>query len=170
MELPMFELAVVGAKDSGKTTVIEKLANYLIGKGYQVATIKHTSHFHRFDTPGKDSYRHRQAGAKLTIVMSEEEVAVFAQPDSLNIGKLQDICGRYFDAWLVEGDMRSDRPKILITRYMDDLPRQLPGNIVATMGPKRINDVPMHFDDGDYNGLGFYIVNTMLEQKTEAHK
>jgi len=166
----MVELAVVGAKNSGKTTVIEKLVNYLIDKGFRIATIKHTSHYHRFDAPGKDSYRHRQAGAKLTIATSGEEVAIYAQPNMLDIRQLQDISRRHIDIWLIEGDMQSDCPKILITRQMNDLPRTWPEGIVATIGPQRISDVPTHFEEYDYDGLGSFVINTMLEKKTEIHK
>ena len=58
----MVELGIVGARNSGKTTVVEKLIHYLTENGVRVASVKHTSHAHRFDTPGKDSHRHREAG------------------------------------------------------------------------------------------------------------
>ena len=170
MESSLIELAVVGAKNSGKTVVIENLVNYLINKGFRIATIKHTSHSHRFDTPGKDSYRHRQAGARLTIAISEEEVAIFAQPNVLDIRQLKDISRGQIDAWLIEGDLRSDRPKILVTRQMKELPGKLPIGFVATIGPQRLSDVPVHFEESDYDGLGSFIINTVLEKKTEVQK
>jgi len=170
MELSMVELAIVGSKNSGKTTVIEKLVDYLSGKGFQVATIKHTSHYHRFDTPGKDSYRHRQAGARLTIAMSQEEVAVFAEPNVLDIKQFQNICRNQIDVWLIEGDLRSDRPKILVTRQMKELPGKLPGGIIASIGSQRLSDIPAHFEENDYDGLGNLILNIILEKKTEMHK
>jgi molybdopterin-guanine dinucleotide biosynthesis protein B len=170
MELPMVELSVVGAKNSGKTTVIENLVNYLINKGFRVATIKHTSHSHRFDTPGKDSFRHRQAGARLTVAISKEETAIFAQPNILDIQKLQDISCESIDVWLIEGGMLSNRPKILITRQMDDLSETLPEGIVATIGPRRIKEAPVHYEEYDYDGLGSFVINTLLEKKTEIQR
>ena len=161
----MIELAIVGSKKSGKTTVIEKLIRFLVDKGYRVATIKHTSHRHQFDTPGKDSHRHRQAGAELTIARSGEEIGIFAQPDSLDIGQIQDASSHLIDIWLIEGDRRANRPKILITRQPEELLKDMPGNIVATIGPEPIDGIPAHFETGDYQGLGSFVIDTMLGEK-----
>ena len=64
--------AIVGHQGSGKTTLIERLIPALHGRRLTVSTIKHTHH-HRIelDTPGKDSYRHRIAGASEVIVASD---------------------------------------------------------------------------------------------------
>jgi len=166
----MVELAVVGAKKSGKTTVIEGLISYLIGEGYRVATIKHSSHLHRFDTHGKDSYRHRQAGARLTIAMSNEEVAIFAQSGLLDVHQLQHMIRQQIDIWIIEGDRRADRPKVLVTRNMKELLDVKPENIIATIGPERLGEVPTHFDERDYNGLGSFVCGAMLDKKTEIHE
>lgn len=163
----MVEVGIVGAKNSGKTTVIEGLIGYLVGEGYRVATVKHTSHSHRFDTPGKDSYRHRQAGARLTVAMSNEEVAVFAQPEAFDIRHMQNITSRHIDLWLIEGDRYAERPKILVTRQLEELSDAQPGNIVATIGPERLDGVPVHFDMEDYRGLASFVITTMLGKKTE---
>ncbi|UCD94390.1 MAG: molybdopterin-guanine dinucleotide biosynthesis protein B [Candidatus Zixiibacteriota bacterium] len=166
----MVELAVVGAKKSGKTEVIEGLVSYLVGRGCRVATVKHTSHSHRFDTRGKDSYRHRQAGAGLTIAVSGEEVAIFARPDMLDTRQLQDMIGRQIDIWLIEGDRRAGRPKVMVTRHLKEWSGGLPENIVATIGPERLADVTVHFDAGDYDGLGAFVSGTMLDKKMEIEK
>lgn len=162
----MVNIAVVGAKKSGKTAVIEGLIGYLDSKGYRVASIKHTSHRHRFDTPGKDSYRHRQAGAGMTIAMSDEEVAVFARPDLLDTRQIQLVTDEKFDIWLIEGDRRSDHPKILVTQHLKEFPEAMPENIVATIGPERIGGVPAHFETEDYDGLGSFVISTMLDKKS----
>ena len=54
---------VVGHSGSGKTTLVEKLLHELSGRGLRVATIKHAHHKVVLDTPGKDSFRYKQAGA-----------------------------------------------------------------------------------------------------------
>ncbi len=166
----MVELAVVGAKNSGKTTVIEGLVEYLVGEGYRVATIKHTSHSHRFDKPGKDTYRHRQAGAMLTVAVSKGETAIFAEPDSIDIRQIQNITCQPVDILLIEGDRNADRPKILVTRQMGELSDELPGNIVATIGPERLDNVPTHFEGEDYRGLGSFVINSMTEKKMEIQE
>jgi molybdopterin-guanine dinucleotide biosynthesis protein B len=163
----MVELAVVGAKNSGKTTVIEGLVGYLVANGYRVAAVKHTSHSHRFDTPGKDTFRHREAGAVLTVARSEGETAVFAQPNILDIRQLQDMIDDHVDIWLIEGDRQADRPKILVTRGLDESSEGVPTNIIATIGPKRLAGVPTHFEPGDYGGLGSFVIEAMAKKKAE---
>ncbi len=164
----MVNLAIIGAKNSGKTTVLETLVSYLNKNGYRVATIKHTSHRHRFDTPGKDSYRHRTAGAGLTIAQSQTEIAVFSKPDLLDVRRVQDLTGNQFDIWLIEGDHQSGHPKVLVTRHLEQFPEGWPENIVATIGPERIETSLAHFEDTDYNGLGNFVISTMLEHKPET--
>lgn len=166
----MAELAIVGAKNSGKTTIIEGLVDCLVGEGYRVATIKHTSHSHRFDTPGKDSYRHRQAGARLTVTVSNEEIAIFAQPDVVDIRQVQYMTRQQIDLWLIEGDRYAERPKVLVTRKVKELSGALPENIVATIGPERFGEVPVHFEAEDYGGLGSFVRGTILGEKTEIRE
>lgn len=166
----MVEIAVVGAKNSGKTTVIEGLVSYLVDKGYRVATMKHTSHSHRFDTQGKDSYRHREAGAGITVAVSGEEIAIFAQPDLLDTRQLQHMTEKQFDIWIIEGDRRADRPKILVTRLLKELSDTPIENIVATIGPERFGEVPAHFEAGDHGGLGSFVSSTILEKKAEIQE
>ena len=66
-------LSVVGRSNSGKTTLLEKLIRELARRGRHVGTIKH--HFHgpvTVDVPGKDSWRHREAGARAVALVSPE--------------------------------------------------------------------------------------------------
>jgi molybdopterin-guanine dinucleotide biosynthesis protein B len=158
----MVELGIVGAKNSGKTTVIEQLVHNLLENGVRIATVKHTSHSHRFDTPGKDSHRHREAGAALTVALSEAEVAVFARPDTLEWARMRELISPQFDICLVEGDRRSDRAKVLVTRSLADLAESLPSNIIATIGPERVDGVATHFDSNDVAGLGSFVIDTVL--------
>lgn len=166
----MVELSVVGARNSGKTAVVEGLVGYLASRGLRVATVKHTSHSHCFDTPGKDSHRHRRAGAGLTIAVSDQEVAVFARPDWLDTRQLQDIVGQQIDVWLIEGDRRANRPKVMVTRHLKEWLGELPENIVATIGPERLGDAPTHFDTDDYDGLADFVSSAILNKKTEIEK
>ncbi|MBI4721237.1 MAG: molybdopterin-guanine dinucleotide biosynthesis protein B [Chitinivibrionia bacterium] len=161
----MVILGVVGAKNSGKTTVMEELIGRLKNTGLRVATVKHTSHRHRFDTAGKDSYRHRHAGAGLTIAVSREEIAVFSQADIVSVPQVQDLARGQFDIWLVEGDRQSPGPKILVTRNMADPPDSLPENIIATIGQKRINETIPHFEESDYSGLASFVIGAFLKEE-----
>lgn len=97
-------VAIVGHSGSGKTTLIEKLIPATCRRGLRVSTIKHTHH-HRIelDTPGKDSYRHRMAGASEVIVASDAgwaRIASSAEPASLQVLMAQ---LRPVDLVIVEG-------------------------------------------------------------------
>jgi molybdopterin-guanine dinucleotide biosynthesis protein B len=163
----MYKLAIVGAKNSGKTTLIEALITQLRAGGYSVATIKHTSHHHRFDKEGKDSYRHRDAGAALTVAISGEETAVFAKPYTIDIGKLQEMTAEQFDIWLIEGNHLSGHPKVFLTRNLKDFTDKLPSNIIASFGDEKVNDSLPHFSETDSKGLGAFVITSILEKKPE---
>lgn len=97
-------VAIVGHSGSGKTTLIERLIPALQRRGLSVSTIKHTHH-HRIDLdpPGKDSYRHRAAGATEVIVASDAGWARIASSSAP--ASLPDLLGqlRSVDVVLVEG-------------------------------------------------------------------
>ena len=97
-------VAIVGHQGSGKTTLIERLIPALKARSLSVSTIKHAHHHAiELDTPGKDSFRHRTAGASEVIVASDTgwaRIAASADPASLSIllGQLRPV-----DIVLVEG-------------------------------------------------------------------
>ena len=68
---------IVGRQNHGKTTLIVDLVEEYTRQGIAVGTIKHSSHAHELDTPGKDSYRHRQAGAAPAAVITSEMLGVW---------------------------------------------------------------------------------------------
>jgi len=96
--------AIVGSSGSGKTTLIEALIRAARHRGLSVSTIKHTHHHQiELDSPGKDSHRHRVAGASEVIVASDDgwaRIAASPVPASLQIllGELRPV-----DLVLVEG-------------------------------------------------------------------
>ncbi|MGF1640162.1 MAG: molybdopterin-guanine dinucleotide biosynthesis protein B [Rhodospirillales bacterium] len=67
---------LVGWSGSGKTTLIEKLLPALVGRGFVVSTLKHSHHAVDVDRPGKDSHRHREAGATEAVLLSPTGWAV----------------------------------------------------------------------------------------------
>jgi molybdopterin-guanine dinucleotide biosynthesis adapter protein len=97
-------VAIVGHKGSGKTTLIERLIRCARERGLSVSTVKHAhQHEIELDTPGKDSFRHRQAGASEVIVASDQgwaRIAASPHPASLPIllGQLRPV-----DLVIVEG-------------------------------------------------------------------
>ncbi|MBM7331497.1 molybdopterin-guanine dinucleotide biosynthesis protein B, partial [Agrobacterium sp. S2] len=67
---------ITGWKNSGKTTLTEKLVRCLTERGYRIATIKHAHHNFDIDQEGTDSWRHRQAGAAEVAIVSERRFAI----------------------------------------------------------------------------------------------
>jgi len=70
-------LHIIGRQDHGKTELVLGLIDALGGRGLRVGVVKHTRHVHELDTPGKDSHRHRLAGATPVAVVSGEVTAVY---------------------------------------------------------------------------------------------
>jgi molybdopterin-guanine dinucleotide biosynthesis protein B len=97
-------VAIVGHQGSGKTTLVEKLIPALQARGFSVSTIKHTHHHDiEIDVAGKDSHRHRLAGASEVIVASDSgwaRIAASREPASLQVllGQLRPV-----DVVLIEG-------------------------------------------------------------------
>ncbi len=107
-------IGVCGFKNSGKTTLVEKLVRHLSGLGYKISTVKHAHHDFDIDHEGRDSFRHRKAGASEVAVVSQNRFAIMnelrgAEPPSLDqvIAKLSPC-----DLVIVEGYKRDSHDKI----------------------------------------------------------
>ena len=105
---------VVGWKNSGKTTLVERLIGVFLKKGLKVSTIKHSHHKFQIDKKGKDSFRHRKAGASETILASDYEWVKFSSnlpsvPGEIEffLNELGDV-----DLVLVEGYKNGSHKKI----------------------------------------------------------
>ena len=69
-------IGIAGYSGSGKTTLIEKIIPLLVGEGFRVSLIKHAHHEFDLDHPGKDSHRHRMAGASEVLITSSNRWAM----------------------------------------------------------------------------------------------
>ena len=127
-------VAIVGKSDSGKTTLIEKLVPELVRFGLRVGTVKHDAHSFEIDHPGKDSWRHGQAGAHAYVVASRERLAYIARLDGEV--PLADIARRYFagfDLVVAEGYKATAPHRVEIFRAAagHDAPICDPGEAIA---------------------------------------
>ncbi len=158
-------VSIVGKSDSGKTTLLEKLIGELSRRGYRVATIKHDVHGFNIDHEGKDSWRHKRAGATLTIISSPKKVAVIEDVDhDHEIAELRERYIRNVDLILTEGYKRNPHPKIEVFRR--ELHRELlcgAGDNLLALASNQVMDIGVPcLDINDAQGLADLIEETFL--------
>lgn len=110
-------IALVGRPDCGKTTLLEKLIPELNRRGLKVGTIKHHVHQFEMDRAGKDTWRHKRAGARVVALSSPTGLGVIRDTD--HDPAVAELIDRYFndvDLVLAEGYKHSDLPKIEVFR------------------------------------------------------
>ena len=150
---------IVGRSDAGKTTFIEKLIPELNRLGLKVGTVKHDVHGFDIDRPGKDSFRHKQAGAQATIISSPAKLALVASTDH---DHTLDELKQYFqgvDLILTEGYKREPRPKIEIYRpeaHPEPLCRD-DANLIALVSDADVNLGAPRFGLEDAAGVAKFI-------------
>lgn len=118
---------IIGRKNSGKTSLVVELVQALTERGLRVGTVKHTHHQHQLDTPGKDSFRHGEAGAAVVGILTPGVDAVFCKTNGQDesVDRYCRLAGLFADCdlVLVEGDSQADAPKIEVWRAaIDELP------------------------------------------------
>lgn len=118
-------LGFAGYSGSGKTTLIEQLIPRLTRRGLRVSLIKHAHHNFDIDHPGKDSYRHREAGASEVMLVSGRRWAMVHELRDEPEPSLEEQLARMSpcDLVLVEGFKKSAIPKIEIHRPAHGAPR-----------------------------------------------
>jgi molybdopterin-guanine dinucleotide biosynthesis adapter protein len=115
-------IAFVGLSNSGKTTFIEKLIPELKSMGLRVGTLKHVGHGFEPDEPGKDTWRHRRAGAAVTVAASAGAIGVIMETD-VEPGP-RDLLHLFsgMDLVVVEGYKHEPIPKIVVARSGEESP------------------------------------------------
>jgi molybdopterin-guanine dinucleotide biosynthesis protein B len=112
-------ISIAGKSNSGKTTLLERLIFELNSRGYKIGSAKHTHDNFDFDKPGKDSWRHKRAGAKATLVVADTKIALVKEDARSNIDKMQTFLGD-MDLILAEGFKQHPLKKIEIFRTDSD--------------------------------------------------
>jgi molybdopterin-guanine dinucleotide biosynthesis protein B len=117
-------VSIVGRSNSGKTTLLEKLIGELTVRGRRIGTIKH--HFHgpvEVDVPGKDSWRHRRAGARVVALASRETLFIVGEtPAEWPLQRIAHLALFDVDLILTEGFKSGPMPKIEVNRAAQNLP------------------------------------------------
>ncbi|UCE52023.1 MAG: molybdopterin-guanine dinucleotide biosynthesis protein B [Desulfobacterales bacterium] len=156
-------ISIVGRSQSGKTTLIEKLIPELKKRGYRIGTIKHAHHGFDIDKSGKDSWRHRHAGADTIVVASPGKIAMVKNDDCESLDYLQD----YFedlDLIITEGYKRENKPKIEVLRAARhaELICKADQNLIAVVTDVDINPNVPKFGLEDIKELADLIEETFL--------
>lgn len=109
---------ITGWKNSGKTTLVERLVAEISTRGFSVSTLKHAHHAFDIDHPGKDSHRHRLAGARQVLVASDARWALMTELRGDPEPPLEALLAQLapVDLVLVEGYKRDRHPKIEVRR------------------------------------------------------
>ena len=107
-------IGVCGFKNSGKTTLVEKLVRHLTEQGYKISTVKHAHHDFDIDQEGRDSFRHRKAGAYEVAVVSQKRLAVLSEFGDEAEPPLPEVLARLkpCDLVVIEGYKRDTHDKI----------------------------------------------------------
>ncbi|MFZ3171183.1 MAG: molybdopterin-guanine dinucleotide biosynthesis protein B [Carboxydocellales bacterium] len=109
-------ISLVGKSNVGKTTMLEKILREIKKRGWKVATIKHDTHGFNIDKPGKDTWRHAEAGADTVVISSPTKFAMISKvEEELTLDQIAEtITG--VDIIITEGYKRGNKPKIEVFR------------------------------------------------------
>ena len=163
-------VSIVGKSDSGKTTLIEKLVPELTQRGYRIATVKHDTHGFEVDQEGKDSWRHKQAGAHTVVISSPQKVALIRDVEKdLTLEEIREKLIQDVDLILSEGYKKDIQPKLEIFRKEKhkDLLCTKEDNLIAIVSDKTFNIGIPCFDLEDMAGLASFIEKEFIKSKKE---
>lgn len=157
-----------GYSGSGKTTLIEQLIPFFTGQGLRIALIKHAHHDFDIDQPGKDSFRHRKAGAGEVLVTSDRRWALMHELDGESEPDLASHLDRLApcDLVLVEGFKHAAIPKLEIHRVANAKPLLFPQDphIIAIASDTSLETTLPNFDLNAVESIGQFIVNQLGQQ------
>jgi molybdopterin-guanine dinucleotide biosynthesis protein B len=162
MSIPI--LSIIGKSNSGKTTLLERLIPELKRRGYRVATIKHHSHpGFEIDQPGKDTWRHAQAGSDHVVIAAPDKIAIIHRLERELT--LDEIAAQISDVAIIltEGYKRAGKPAIEVVRAANglELVSQPPQLVALATDTRLVTDLPQ-FDLEDVNGLVDFVERNFL--------
>ena len=162
-------VSVVGKSGSGKTTLLEGLIRELKRRGYRVGTIKHDAHSFEIDRPGKDTWRHAQAGSDHVVISSSQRVASIRRVQQEQT--LEELAAGMVDVDIVltEGYKCGSAPKIEVSRRArsETLICQ-PGELVAVVSDQSFDLNVPQYDLNDVLGLSDLIEARFLRAEIQT--
>ncbi|MDM8517908.1 molybdopterin-guanine dinucleotide biosynthesis protein B [Desulfobacterales bacterium HSG16] len=160
-------VSIISKKNSGKTTLLEKLIPELKKRGYKVGTVKHDIHGFNIDHEGKDTWRHKEAGAETVVISSPWKISLIKDVETEI--PLEQIASLYFsdmDIVITEGYKKAGMPQIEVFRssaHKSPIHSSDRQNTLIAM----VSDVPLDLgvpciDRNDVNGVADFIEKRFL--------
>jgi molybdopterin-guanine dinucleotide biosynthesis protein B len=162
-------ISIVGHSNSGKTTLLEKVVRELKSRGYKIATAKHTPQEVSLDEPGKDSWRHLEAGSSATAVGSRDRIMLMKPitPDDDPVSQIIGMMGEDYDILIIEGFKQSEFPKIEVHRRETGPLLKDIGNIVAVAAKEPVETDVRQFLLDDPLPLADFIEAEFIKKDTD---
>ncbi|MEO1091578.1 MAG: molybdopterin-guanine dinucleotide biosynthesis protein B [Pseudomonadota bacterium] len=160
-------LAIVGWTNSGKTTLLERLVAHFTAAGLTVSTIKHAHHDLDVDQPGRDTWRHRQAGAREVILATSARTVVFHEHRNEPPPTLDGLLARLepCDLVLVEGFKHAPGPKLEVRRRAGGKPpiADADPDVIAVASDQPIGGLQVPtFDLDDIGSIARFVAKRIL--------
>ena len=154
---------IAGYSGSGKTTLLEKLIPQFTARGLKVSVIKHAHHGFDIDRPGKDSYRHREAGATEVLLSCNDRWALMHERRDEGEISLDELISRLApcDLVLIEGFKQEPVPKLEVYRPENGKPPLFPerSDIVAVATDAAIDTSLPTLPLNDYAAMADFVMN-----------
>jgi molybdopterin-guanine dinucleotide biosynthesis protein B len=168
-------LGVSGWSGAGKTTLLAELIPLLVARGVKVSTIKHAHHEFDVDKPGKDSYRHREAGAAEVLISSAKRYAIMHEHRGAAEPTLEELLTRLnpVDLVLVEGFKASGHAKIEVWRASVGKPMLQPDDpsVIAVTSDTPVPGLPVPVLDANRpQQVADFIMAWLADDKDEARR
>lgn len=160
---------IAGYSGSGKTTLLEKLIPQFTARGLKVSVIKHAHHGFDIDRPGKDSYRHREAGASEVLLSCNDRWALMHERRDGSDVTLDELLARLApcDLVLVEGFKQEPIPKLEVYRPENGKPPLFPerSDIVAVVSNVALAASLPRLALDDVAAIADFVMNTLQLQE-----
>ncbi len=160
-------ISIVSKKNSGKTTLLEKLIPELRNRGVRVGTIKHDTHGFEIDHQGKDTWRHKRAGAQTVVISCPWKISMVKDvEEELSVDQIAEQFFDDMDIVITEGYKQALKPQIEVfrsTAHREPLhSKEHKKNLVAVMSDVPIDLGVPRFDINDVKSLADFIEQTYL--------
>ncbi len=168
-------LGISGWSGAGKTTLLAQLIPLLTARDVKVSTIKHAHHEFDVDKPGKDSYRHREAGASEVLISSAKRYAIMHELRGTAEPTLEELLARLspVDLVLVEGFKKSGHAKIEVWRASVGKPmlQTEDPTVIAVASDAAIPGLPVpQLDANQPQQVADFIMAWLADGKCEARR